>query len=303
MGSLPSFRMTGRQVWSRIRNSGFGDAPSQRRAQAGLMQTLVFEVQRVSEARTSAQRATQLARVLDAVSALAEAHGLNEGQLQALRRQQPKTTAQTPVPVPAPVSVPVERPLGLKQQLKVRAVSAVARAWAGPRSDASVAGGVGAEGARAKSKISRLTSMVPSRALRKTRAAAQSNGRQFFSVRHMLPANIGRSAVAIAGSHAGSGLRLVAASLLHMPRLHRRAASSRPVALAVSAAPLARQQTSSHVADGFTAAALLLWSGRSGLQLTYQIASAGAQLWLRRHVLPRVLRYVAPEPSSLRRNR
>jgi hypothetical protein len=263
------------------------------------MQTLVFEVQRVSEARTSAQRATQLARVLDAVSALAEAHGLNEGQLQALRRQQPKTTAQTQVPV----SVPVERPLGLKQQLKVRAVSAVARAWAGPRSDASVAGGVGAEGARAKSKISRLTSMVPSRALRKTRGAAQSNGRQFFSVRHMLPANIGRSAVAIAGSHAGSGLRLVAASLLHMPRLHRRAASSRPVALAVSAAPLARQQTSSHVADGFTAAALLLWSGRSGLQLTYQIASAGAQLWLRRHVLPRVLRYVAPEPSSLRRNR
>jgi hypothetical protein len=40
------------------------------------------------------------------------------------------------------------------------------------------------------------------------------------------------------------------------------------------------------------AAGVLLYSGRSGLQLTYEVASAGAQLFLRSYVFPRMLRYL-----------
>jgi hypothetical protein len=50
------------------------------------------------------------------------------------------------------------------------------------------------------------------------------------------------------------------------------------------ASPIGREQ--------FAAAGVLLWSGRSGLQLTYEVASAGAQLFLRSYVFPRVLRYL-----------
>lgn len=78
----PWLRSAGQQVWTRLRR-GLGTR------EAELQAALQHEVEQLRDARSNVQRATQLARVLDAVFALAEAHELSEAQLSALREPRP----------------------------------------------------------------------------------------------------------------------------------------------------------------------------------------------------------------------
>lgn len=80
----PWLKSAGQQVWTRIRR---GLATQEQE----LHESLVNEVEQLRGARNSAQRATQLARVLDAVFAYAEAHELSEAQLSALREARPQS--------------------------------------------------------------------------------------------------------------------------------------------------------------------------------------------------------------------
>jgi hypothetical protein len=257
-------------MWSRLRAGDLAGARSRRDAHAALLQTLLFEAQRVAEARTTQHRAAQLARVLDAVSALAAAHGIDEKQIQAQRRASTKAVAKAQPGV---------------ARLGLRAAGAVAsKVWVA----------TGRPGARAVSSASVLP------AARAWMIGARILARAPLGARRALPGRVGRVAVAIAGSHA-NGLRLVAASLLHLPRLQRRvAAVALPQPIVPRGNALVLRAGRSLTPEGFNAAALLLWSGGAGLQLSYQVATAGAQLWLRRHVIPRVLRYIAVRSQSVR---
>jgi hypothetical protein len=369
MGSLPSLRATGQKMWTRIRPNLSSVTPlafarvsalgSQRDLQRGVqrdlqtaesearLQALRVEVERLSAVRSNVERATQLARVLDAVSAMAEAHGLSQAELTALRR------------VPLDRVAITSGPLGLRQQLKQRATDVVAQVWAqGPFTSISELA-FGAVAPRlsdldlphavvAKPRVKQAVPAGPNRRV----AFVPALGRwPMWSGAHKPRARSPFVLRVGAGRTAGrAGMQLVAASLLHLPRLHRQLVAVRRGAdiamqgagfamqgasfamqgasfamqgagFAIQTAKLVRLQATNPVAKrpsksftnsvrstsvprperahaGATAASLLLWSGRSSLQLTYEIASAGAQLLLRRYVLPRVLRYLT---SSVKR--
>src|SRR5262245_30756842 len=109
MGSLPSLRATGHRVWNLIGVAPVVGRGAQRGESEARLQALRDEVERLSAVRSNVERATQLARVLDAVTAMAETHGLSEPELHALRvgvAGEREPLAVTP------------GPLGLRQQLK-----------------------------------------------------------------------------------------------------------------------------------------------------------------------------------------
>lgn len=230
-------------------------------------QALRIELERASGLgrRSQRQRAAQLARVLDAVSALAEAHGVSEQELSALRAGERVSTVE-----------------GLTRQLKQRASGVVAQVWTGSGAAAAV-----------RKQTDRISAQSLASALVKLQLqrtfSLEGNGRRApFVLRVGRPATVHTP-----------GSPLIAASLLHLPpRLQRQAllgvalrrgadvalSTARAGFLRLPAPPIARE----HVA----AAEVLLSSGRSGLQLSYEVASAGAQSFLRSHVYPRVLRYL-----------
>jgi hypothetical protein len=241
------------------------------------LQALRLEVERVSGARSQAERAAQLARVLDAVSVLAKSHGLSEAELATLRagkRVGPRLVA------------------GLKRQLKQRARGAVAQMW-------SASAAVVVRDPRVRlTPGSIATELLKRKLLRTTRpigSTTPARARVPFVVR------VGRPSSASAGRLA-RGRQLIAASLLHLPRLQRQVmairALRRGAGVALSTAKLMRLPSSPTGREHVTAASVLLWSGRSGLQLTYEVATAGAQLFLRSYVYPRVLRYLSAGLSS-----
>lgn len=270
MASLPSLRATGQMVWSRLLAH---DAEPRSRAVADAkLQALRLAVERVALARSQRERAAQLARVLSAVNALAEAHGLSQAELDALRAG-------------SPVSVS-----GLKRQLKQRASGVVAQVW-------SVSGPLAARGRKALGLTpSSIASTLIKRELRRVPFARKRllpgvTPIATKRVRSPFVLRVGRP-----GSARAHAPQLIAASLLHLPRLQRqmlalrRSAdaalhSAKLVRLPLPASPIGRE----HVA----VAGELLRSGRSGLQLTYEVATAGAQLFLRSYVFPRVLRYLS----------
>lgn len=323
MGSLPSLRLSGRKVWSRIRQGGLDglgaglrvidglqldfdldglarfDGIVRPRKRGGLAQALVAEAQRAAAAGSQAERKAQLARVLDAVAALAEAHGIREAELSALRVQR-GSRSQT-----------VQ---GLRQQLQERASGVVAQMRFHGRTPgapgtpgtprtvslgARTAGSAGATRTRramhvaAVSAVAReAASAVAGRAGQDARAGTRMSRGGAPAASRSFSLRIGPARVGVPG--ASVPMRLVAASLLHLPRLHRQLMTVRHAAdFARSTLQLARAPARPLAAQNVVAAAVLLASGRSGLQVTYRIASAGAQLWLRRYVLPRVMRYVA----------
>jgi len=85
----PWLRSAGQQVWTRIRRGLLT-------REEELHEALQHEVEQLRGMRTNVQRATQLAKVLDAVYALADAHELSEAQVSALREARP-----APRPTPA----------------------------------------------------------------------------------------------------------------------------------------------------------------------------------------------------------
>lgn len=274
MASLPSLRATGHKVWSRLLRPDH--EPLSRAAADAKLQALRSAVERVAAARSPRERAAQLAHVLSAVDALAEAHGLSQAELAALRAGSPMSIASV---------------AGLKRQLKRRASVVVAQVW-------SVGVPLAARGQKALGLTpSSLASTLIKRELRRVPLVRKrvvpdlaKRARSPFVLR------IGRPAPQGSASARVPRPQLIAASLLHLPRLQRqmlalrRSAdaalhSAKLVRLPLPASPIGRE----HVA----AAGVLLRSGRSGLQLTYEVASAGAQLFLRSYVFPRVLRYLS----------
>ena len=267
MGSFPSVRATGQKVWSRfVRGeqsfSGFASAAPEPEWQA-----LRTEVERMAVVGkiSPQERAAQLARVLDAVSALAEAHGLSELELQALRAGR--------------VSVRTRAIAGLK----LRARGVVAQVWTSSGAAAAVR---------------KQTDRLSPRAIAGTLVKRQLQ-RTFGPTRHMNKTKTVKRApfVLRVGRPASRARRpqLIAASLLHLPRLQRQMMALRrgaDVALSTARSGLVRLPASPIGREHVAAAGVLLWTGRSGLQLTYEVASAGAQLFLRSYVFPRVLRYL-----------
>jgi hypothetical protein len=82
----PWLKSAGQQVWTRIRRGLLTHEQE-------LQESLQREVEQLSGARTNVQRATQLAKVLDAVFAIADAHELTEAQVSALREVRPASRA------------------------------------------------------------------------------------------------------------------------------------------------------------------------------------------------------------------
>jgi len=270
MGSIPGLRATGQKVWSRLLR---GEQVFQGFASAGpdpKWRALRQEVELAAALGKSTQRerAAQLARVLDAVSALAQAHGLNEQDLQALRAG---SARQGPV-------------AGIKRQIKQRASGVVAQVWTGSGAAAALR-----KQTDRMSPRSIATTLVK-RQLERTFAPerrVKKNKRAPFVLR------VGRPPTAPAAR--ARRPQLIAASLLHLPRLQRQMMALRrgaDVALSTARMSLVRLPASPIGREHVAAAGVLLWSGRSGLQLTYEVASAGAQLFLRSYLYPRVLRYL-----------
>jgi hypothetical protein len=291
MGSLPSLRATGHKVWSRIRSGdrelrellGRETAAS---AHDAKMQALRQAVERVATVRSPAERATQLARVLDAVSAVAAAHGLNEADLDALR-------------VGRPLRARVAA--GIKRQVKRRAANAAAHVWTAGTSLALPEQRVGLSAAGLAAELLKRTLLssaglpvmqpAPAVAPTSTVGGLAGRGRAAFVLR------VGR----VRKSPDGRARRpqLIAASLLHLPRLQRQVVALRRGAdVAISRVKLVRLPASPLAVQHVAAAGILLRSSRSGLQLTYEVATAGAQLFLRRYVMPRVLRYLSAGLSN-----
>jgi hypothetical protein len=267
MGSLPGLKATGQKVWSRfVRGeqafAGFSSALPDPKWQA-----LRLEVERVAATSSPHERAAQLARVLDAVSALAQAHGLSEVELNALRTGgvNPRSVA------------------GIKRQLKQRASGVVAQVW---------------NGSGAAAAVRKQTDRMSPRSIATTLVKRQL-ARTFTSQRTLTKAKTVKRApfvLRVGRPRAGAARpQLIAASLLHLPRLQRQVMALRrsaDVALSTAKLGLVRLPASPIGREHVAAAGMLLWSGRSGLQLTYEVASAGAQLFLRSYVFPRVLRYL-----------
>jgi hypothetical protein len=257
MGGLPSLRATGQKVWSRFRDAR---APFDH-LRDNKFQALRLEVERVTAARSAQERATQLARVLDAVSALAEAHGLSDAELSALRTGRARTSSVA----------------ALKRQIKLRASGVVAQVWsASPVSPVNVAFRVGT-----------LSAAVP------TAFAAGVLKRKLLGAKtKKKPA---RTRVVLRVGRSGQGrarMQLVAASMLHLPRLQRQLVALRrgaDRAMQGVRLPALPSTATEHIAT----AGLILRSSRSGMRLTYEVASAGAQLFLRSYLFPRMLRYLS----------
>lgn len=246
MAGLPSLRATGRKVWSRIRSG--------RDAESELLRALEGQVARMSLGQARAERAAQIARVLDLASALAAEADISEAEVQALRAAR---TARVPV---------VQ---GLTKQLTVRASDAVQQM----RRHTEALGSV-------RARVSQVELQLPLH-----RAGWSVRPRPLFVVR------VGRPAVADAGQRAQP--RLVAASLLPLPHLKRRIVTLRRSAdLAISTVKLVQASPASDLSQQLAAATVLVWSGRTSLQMTYRIAAASAQLLLRSYVLPRVVSVV-----------
>ena len=129
----PWLKSAGQQVWTRIRRGLLTHEQE-------LQESLQREVEQLGEARTNVQRATQLARVLDAVFAIAEAHELTEAQVSALREARPASRA---VPVVELARKLESRALQvIEQGIKLRADGYGLEAflgWLTPR-DGAVAG-------------------------------------------------------------------------------------------------------------------------------------------------------------------
>ena len=106
----PWLKSAGQQVWTRIRR-GLGAQEQE------LQESLRREVELLGEVRTNVQRATQLARVLDAVYAIAEAHEFTAAQLAALREARPVSK--------------VESVMELARKLETRAVQVIEQMWGG----------------------------------------------------------------------------------------------------------------------------------------------------------------------------
>jgi hypothetical protein len=269
MGSIPGLRATGQKVWSRfVRGeqpfAGFSSA-----APGPEWHALRREVERVASLGqiSSQERAVQLARVLDAVSVLAEAHGLSDLELNALRASSPRARAMA----------------GFKRQLKQRASGVVQQVWTGSGAAAAVR--------KQTDKLSprSLAGTLVKRQLQRTFAPERHVNKTKKVKRAPFVLRVGRPAARTQRS------QLIAASLLHLPRLQRQVMALRrgaDVALSTARSGLVRLPASPIGREHVAAAGVLLWSGRSGLQLTYEVASAGAQLFLRSYVLPRVLRYL-----------
>lgn len=276
MGSIPGLRAKGQKVWSRFVRGEQAFSSFANAAPDPEWQALRLEVERVAALGKSSQRerAAQLARVLDAVSALAEAHGLSELELSALRagRASRGSRAMT----------------GIKRQIKQRASGVVAQVWTGSGAAAAVR-----KQADKMSPRSIATTLVK-RQLQRTFAPVE---RRVSTIKKGKRApfvlRVGRpQAAPAARAHRP---QLIAASLLHLPRLQRQVMALRrgaDVALSTARMGLVHLPPSPIGREHVAAASVLLWSGRSGLQLTYEVASAGAQLFLRSYVFPRVLRYL-----------
>jgi hypothetical protein len=260
-------------------------------------------VERVLAARSSRERAAQLAAVIRAVSALAEAHGLSQSELEALR-----------------AGVSPHSVAGFKRELRQRARGAVAQVW-------SAGGSVALRGQKALGLSPRsLATALLKRQLKRvspsTRAGWMPGLPRLLlgAPRDLLlgaPRDLLRGAprdllrgvstrarspfvlrVGRPGGHT-RGTQLIAASLLHLPRLQRQVMALRRSAdVALHTVKLVRLPASPIGSEHVAAAGLLLRSSRSGLQLTYEVASAGAQLFLRSYVFPRVLRYLSAGLST-----
>lgn len=271
MGSFPGVRATGQKVWSRFVRGEQSFSGLSSAAPDPEWQALRIEVERVaSMGRIPPQeRAAQLARVLDAVSALAEAHGLSELELQALRTGR--------------VSVRTRAIAGIKRQLEQRARGVVAQVWTGSGAAAAVRKQTDKLSPRA------IAGTLVKRQLQRTFAPERHASKTKKLKRAPFVLRVGRPAARARRP------QLVAASLLHLPRLQRQVMALRrgaDVALSTARSGLVRLPASPLGREHVAAAGVLLWTGRSGLQLTYEVASAGAQLFLRSYVFPRVLRYL-----------
>lgn len=263
MASLPSLRATGQKVWSRIRRQDH-EHLSAAVADAKL-RALRLEVERVALARSQRERAAQLARVLTAVSEVAAAHGLSQAELDALRAGRTGAVA------------------GLKRELRHRATDVVAQVW-------SVGVPLAARGQKALGLTpSAIASRLIKRELERAPRAFGSVARKRW-VRSPFVLRVGRP-----GPSRAHEPQLIAASLLHLPRLQRQVLALRR---SLGSAKLVRLPASPIGREHVAAAGELLRSGRSGLQLTYEVASAGAQLFLRSYVFPRVLRYLTTGLST-----
>lgn len=267
MASLPSLRATGQKVWSRIRRQDH-ERLSAAAADAKL-RALRMEVERVALARSQRERAAQLARVLEAVSEVAAAHGLSQAELDAWRTGQTGAVA------------------GLKRQLRQRATGVVTQVW-------NVGVPLAARGQKALGLTpSAIASTLIKRELKRAPGAFGSAARKRW-VRSPFVLRVGRPGRPNARSNAHEP-QLIAASLLHLPRLQRQMMALRR---SIDSARLVRLPASPISREHVAAAGELLRSGRSGLQLTYEVASAGAQLFLRSYVFPRVLRYLSTGLST-----
>jgi hypothetical protein len=219
--------------------------------------------------------------VLDAVATLAAAHGLSEAELNALRAGSAK---------PGPWGLMGPRAVA---ELKLRASGVVAQVWSSGPATA------------VRRQTDRMTPRSIATALVKrqlVRTARSFRARQpqlnkvnkvnkIKRARTAFVLRVGRPPAAAAGR--AHGPQLIAATLLHLPRLQRQVmALTRSADAAFSTAKLVRMPLHPIGREHVAAASVLVRSGRSGLQLTYEVASAGAQLFLRRYVLPRVLRYL-----------
>lgn len=238
-------------MWTRIRPSlssvtqpmfARGRVPLRGESEARL-QALRSEVERLSTVRSNVERATQLARVLEAVSAMAEAHGLNYAELNALR------------------SVPLERvvsplgPLGLRQQLKQRATDVVSQVWEqGAFTSISelafgAAAARGAEPARAVVSEPRSSAAGTATSSRRAAFSPALSRWTTWSRAHKPRTAAARSPFVLRvgpGRAAGrAGMQLIAASLLHLPRLHRQIVAVRRGAdIALQGAGIAMQGAS-----------------------------------------------------------
>lgn len=273
MASLPSLRATGQKVWSRIRRQD-QERLSGAAADAKL-RALRIEVERVALARSQRERAAQLARVLSAVSELAAAHGLSQAELDALRAGRAGPTGA------------VSGIKDIKRELRQRATGVVTQVW-------NVGVPLAARGQKALGLTpSAIASTLLKRELKRAPRAFRSVARQRW-VRSPFVLRVGRP-----GPSSAHEPQLIAASLLHLPRLQRQMAALRRSAdAALHTAKLVRLPASPIAREHVVAASELLRSGRSGLQLTYEVASAGAQLLLRSYVFPRVLRYLTTGLST-----
>ncbi|HET8935165.1 MAG TPA: hypothetical protein VFN67_17070 [Polyangiales bacterium] len=261
MASLPSLRATGQKVWSRIRRQ---DHERSAAADAKL-RALRLEVERVGLARSRRERAAQLARVLTAANELAAAHGVSPAELDALRAGRTGAVA------------------GIKRQLRQRATGVVTQMW-------NVGVPLAARGQRALGLTpSAIASTLIKRELQRAPRAFGMVTRQRW-VRSPFVLRVGRP-----GPSRAREPQLIAASLLHLPRLQRQMLA---LGRSLGSAKLVRLPASPIGREHVAAANDLLRSGRSGLQLKYEVASAGAQLFLRSYLLPRVLRYLSAGLST-----